>query len=92
MQASGLVDQLLDVHRNCHGLGDAACARASFRSLRDLRCVAQAGMDFGKTSFDGFVDDRAVHLCPLFCGDSDALVAAEVERIRSNLVALIAPL
>jgi hypothetical protein len=49
-------------------------------------------MDFAKTSFDGFVDARAIHFAPFICGDSDALVAAEVERISSNLMALIAPL
>jgi hypothetical protein len=34
----------------------------------------------------------ALSMLPPFCGDSDALVAAEVERFWSNLMALILPL
>src|SRR5713101_6845290 len=52
----------------------------------------QARMDFAKASLNGFIDDRVIHaVSHRFMGDSDALDAAEVERIRSNLMAHIAP-
>src|SRR5882757_3849667 len=68
MQTSGLVDQLFDVHRNRPGLRDAACNRAGLRGLGDLRRLAQTGVDFAKTSLDGFVDHRPVHTASFFAG------------------------
>ena len=45
-------------------------------------------MDFAKAGLDDFVDHRVVHaVSTSFDEDSDALVAPEVERFWSNLMA-----
>jgi hypothetical protein len=66
MQTSGFVDQLLDIHRDGNAFRDAARARAGLCRLGDPRRLAQARMDFGKTSLGGFVGDGPVRTASFF--------------------------
>src|SRR6267142_6637822 len=68
MQTSGFVDQLLDIHRDGNAFRDAARARAGLCRLGNPRRLAQARVDFAKTSLDGFVDDGPVHTASFFAG------------------------
>ena len=89
LESPGLLDQLLDIHGDLDGLGDAACASAGLCSLGNPRGRAQARVNLGKQDRDCPVEHVAVHAL-LPCGpNSDALGQREVERILDNLMAKI---
>jgi hypothetical protein len=89
LQPTCFIDELLYVHRNRDALGNAASRCARFSGLRNLCGLTQSSVDFRKTGLDGLFRYRAVHGAHLDDGHIDALLAGEVEQIRSNLVALM---
>lgn len=87
MESAGLVDQLLDIHRDCYGFRDAAGLRASLSRFCEPCGFGEPRMHLVKAAAAPVSSGLAI--LSSIIGDSDALVAAEVERIRSNLVALL---
>lgn len=53
VQPAGLINQLLDIHRDQQALGHAARESAGFSSLCNPRGLTQPRMDFGQAAFDG---------------------------------------
>src|SRR6185437_16057790 len=68
MQPAGFIDQLLDVHRNAHALGDAADLGAGPGRLGNARGLAWLRINFAKNNPDRWLDRAAVHDAPHFPG------------------------
>lgn len=82
---------LLDIHRNGDASANAAGERAGLRSLADARSINRQLGDLTENAFDGGPIAARSMASSVETGRSNAPSQAEVERMSSNLVALIMP-
>jgi hypothetical protein len=91
MQTSGFVDKLLHIHRDGNAFRNAARACAGFGSFCNLAASESREWISVRQATIASLKTRLAMAFSNLMGDSDAPVAAEVERILSNLMAHIAP-
>ena len=62
MEAAGLIDQLLNIHRNFYSLCDTAGQDTGFGRSGKPRSFIELAADFGKAKFDSFVGGWDIHV------------------------------